>query len=145
MKNEGGRASFEILREGIWDERIIRDKIMYRILFVCTGNTCRSPMAEAIGKHLIAKGKGIGVEDLENAGVKVSSAGVYAGDGQMATPEAVVALKSLGIEMGDHRSSGLTREMIAGADEIFCMTGSHGAAVLDAFPEAGEKMRMVSG
>ncbi len=143
LTNVNNRPSFKILREGIWDERIIRDKIMYRILFVCTGNTCRSPMAEAIAKDLIAKQKGVHSEDLPTAGITVSSAGVYASEGEPATSEAVEAMKSIGINFENHHSTPLNRELVDNADEIYCMTYSHRQTILQAFPTAELKMKML--
>jgi len=92
---------------------------MRTILFVCTGNTCRSPMAEAIARHLIDGGL-LG----DRADVFVVSAGVSAGGGAPASIEAVTALAALGI---DHSGSStrLTREMIGNADLVFAMTEGH--------------------
>ncbi len=92
---------------------------MRTILFVCTGNTCRSPMAEAIARHLIDGGL-LG----DRSDVFVASAGVAAGGDAPATIEAVAALAALGI---DHSGSStpLTGEMIDKADLVFGMTEEH--------------------
>ncbi|UCD73860.1 MAG: hypothetical protein JSV91_08675 [Phycisphaerales bacterium] len=96
---------------------------MPTILYVCTGNTCRSPMAEAIARRWLAHG-GLG----ENAEVIVASAGVFAADGSPPSPEAINALATLGIEHYG-RSRRLTAEMVRQAEVVFCMTRSHVAAV----------------
>ncbi len=93
------------------------------ILFVCTGNTCRSPMAEAIALDLLRS------HEHWAERVRVFSAGVGAGEGAPTTEEAVESLRRLGVEAPRHRSVQLTAEMIRGADLIFGMTRSHVDAV----------------
>lgn len=100
-------------------------------------------MAEAIARHLLAAET---VKELRNPGghatgakALVLSAGVHAGDGEPATPEARAALKRIGIEMGPHRSRTLTRRMIGEADRVFTMTDAHRRSILALDPEAGDK------
>ncbi len=113
------------------------------ILFVCTGNTCRSPMAEAIARHLLAAQTVRELEGSEKrstaAKALVLSAGVSAGEGESASPEARRALRDVGIELGPHRSRSLTRRMVADADLILTMTEAHRRAVLDLDPKAEPK------
>lgn len=114
---------------------------MRTILFVCSGNTCRSPMAEAIARHLLARqavmhGNEGGPGPVQ---VLVRSAGVAAGDGEPATPEGREALKRLGIQMGRHASKSLTRRMIQDADQILAMTRPHAQGVLALDPSAANK------
>ena len=95
---------------------------MRTILFVCTGNTCRSPMAEAIARHHIARGL-LGGDDQ----VFVASAGVQAADGSPTTPETIDSLTKLGIEFEGH-SKRLNEQMIRKADLILCMSAAQQAA-----------------
>jgi protein-tyrosine-phosphatase len=108
---------------------------MHTILFVCTGNTCRSPMAETIGRHLIDQGL-LG----EKHGLFVASAGVAAANGTPPTPEAQAALEKLGLEH-DGASKPLTDQMVRNADLVLCMTSSHvQTARALAGPEEGDKV-----
>lgn len=114
-------------------------KIEYSVLFVCTGNTCRSPMAEALAKHALAEIKGVSVDQLEAAGVRIRSAGIATGGGGPATAQAVEAMRQLDIDLTPHASSALTADLIQDADAIYTMTDSHRQAVLVHSPSSSEK------
>lgn len=100
---------------------------MPNILFVCTGNTCRSPMAQALWQR-------------SHPGDKVRSAGTAASPGQPAAPHA----RTLFPELCDHRSQPLRAEGVEWADRIFCMTQSHWRQLLDEYPQAAPKAFLVS-
>lgn len=87
-----------------------------KILFVCTGNTCRSAMAAAMLNDIAVK------NDLN---VLIDSAGVFAGIGERATDEAVKAMAKRGIDLSGHRTKPLTDELIDMADIILVMTSAH--------------------
>ena len=70
----------------------------------CSGNTCRSPMAEAIARHLLAEKEGVSEPELEKKGISVLSAGAFAMPGARATPQAVDAVRTLGADLSSHRS-----------------------------------------
>lgn len=113
---------------------------MRTILFVCTGNTCRSPMAEAIARHHIAKGLLGGNEQ-----VFVASAGVQAPDGTPTTPETIRSLSQLGIEYEGH-SKRLSEQMIRKADLILCMSAAQQAgarAMVSDSPADQEKILLL--
>lgn len=102
---------------------------MKRILFVCTGNTCRSPMAEALFRHM-AKQAGLQVE--------VRSAGVAATDGAPISPHSRTILEKKGLT-DDIRSSAVIKEHIAWADLILTMTMNHKRVIVEMYPEAVTK------
>ena len=139
ISGSGSEQKWQLLREGVYDERYIRKLVRYTLLMVCTGNTCRSPMAEGIAKQLIAEQLGVDPASLADAELNVKSAGVYAYSGSPASPEAVRALAQLGIDIQNHQSTTLTRELIDEADVIYGMTAGHLEAVLAVSPGATGK------
>jgi L-threonylcarbamoyladenylate synthase len=128
--------SWRIVREGLIDAETIQRMSGIVILFVCTGNTCRSPMAEAICKLVLARRLQCQVGELEERGFLVLSAGVAASDGAPAAAHAVEVLRAMGGSLKEHRSRRLTREMVRMADWIFAMTEDHLDALLESVPEA---------
>jgi len=132
--------SYEIVRAGVYDQRIIERLLRTTILFVCSGNTCRSPMAEAIARQVLAKKLNIPESDLEKKGVTVLSAGSFAMPGARATPAAVDALRERGADLSRHRSRPLTVELVHEADVIYTMSRSHSAAVTALVPSAADRV-----
>ncbi len=110
---------------------------MHTILFICTGNTCRSPMAEAVARHWLDKGL-LG----EDKQYFATSAGVAASEGWPPTPEAVEALADLGISHSG-RSKPLTAEMIRDSSVVLCMTASHVATAKSLMNGAAEQDRKI--
>ena len=106
---------------------------MKRILFVCTGNICRSPMAEGMMRELV-KGR---------TDVVVLSAGVSAPRGSSASRSAVDALSELGIDLASFRSQPVTGELLEQCTHVFTMTREHRRLLDLLFPEQGSKIRLV--
>jgi L-threonylcarbamoyladenylate synthase len=111
------------------------------LLFVCSGNTCRSPIAEAIGNAEIAARLNIPLEALERAHVQAQSAGLSVSVGAPMTPEAQQVLRLMSVPVNQHSARSLTVELAQQVDRIFCMTQAHRSAVIDMFPSAAEKTK----
>lgn len=109
------------------------------ILFVCTGNTCRSPMAEAIARAVLRRTSGPG----SGNGIRVASSGVFAGAGSPATPEAVEAVARLGADLSTHRSQPITQSLIDSATSIFCMTSGHAERIIAMDPTARDRVELL--
>lgn len=100
------------------------------VVFVCTANVCRSPMAEKLFEEALAK-----AEIKKN--IKVFSAGISAMDGDQASVNSIQACEEVGLDLTDHRSAALTRATLENASAIFCMTESH-RALLNMYFEVPE-------
>lgn len=116
------------------DEAFIMDKLTTRVLFVCTGNTCRSPLAEGLGREWERQRSPNGLT------IEVSSAGVAAGPGSPASEQTIEVLKERGIDLSSHRSRMLTPQMIDRADIVLTMTPSHAQAVMQIAPDSAHKV-----
>ncbi len=133
----------QVVRPGVIDERIVDRLADFVILFVCSGNTCRSPMAMAIARKVLADRLGVKPEDLGARRVRVLSAGVFAGHGMPATPEAVVAAAEQHGDLSGHFSQPATAELLRRADVVYTMTESHREEILARYPDAAAKTFML--
>jgi len=115
-------------------KRLIRK----RILFVCTGNTCRSVMAAALAQRALAG------MPLEGAQVEIASAGLAAMPGDNASEGAVTVMREQGIDLSDHRSSLLTKQDVADADLVLTMTAGHREALCRLLPSAAGKIHTLA-
>jgi tRNA threonylcarbamoyl adenosine modification protein (Sua5/YciO/YrdC/YwlC family) len=138
---DGGR--WEVVRAGALSSEQVAAMLSRRILFVCTGNTCRSPMAEGIARKRVADAMGVGQAALAGRGVTFASAGLAAAPDAPAAAEAVSAAREHGAEISGHRSQNLTSELIGQSDLVFCMTASHLAEMRRQMPEAAEKTMLL--
>jgi protein-tyrosine-phosphatase len=110
-------------------------------LFVCSGNTSRSPIAQAICMTEMVRRLNIPLEALAESKVQVMSAGLSAKPGTPMAPEAQLALRQLGVPAFLHVAQQLTAEMVEQAGVIFCMTENQRQAIIDRVPEAAARVR----
>ena len=114
-----------------------------KILFVCTGNTCRSPMAAAALNDMARAHALLG---SEGARTVAASAGLYATDGAPITKEAVEALLEAGVvstpenDYQNHRAARVTEEMMATADEVVAISAAHAMELLMRYPAHAQKI-----
>jgi glycine hydroxymethyltransferase len=104
-----------------------------KLLFVCTGNICRSPMAEGLWRHMTKN----------SAQFQALSAGVSAVQGQRASPHAVDVLRDVGVDISRHRSQPVSAEIVRAADIILAMTSGHAEALAYLYPEAAKKTFLI--
>jgi len=110
---------------------------MAKILAVCTANICRSPMLEGLLRARLAR-------DDARRGWQVRSAGVWAAEGDPASPYAIEEMALRGIDLQAHRSRSVTREQMEEMDLVLVMTRHHAEGLKVAFPEQAHKVYMVS-
>lgn len=134
-----GKGKIEILRAGAVGAEKVRELSTIWSVFVCTGNTCRSPMAEGYARKYFADKMHCSVDELQDFGYKFSSVGIAAFEGAPASAEAVEVCQVQGIELLNHRSSPVHTIDIDKVDFLFTMSRSHWMTIIEYWPRAKEK------
>jgi L-threonylcarbamoyladenylate synthase len=133
----------EVLREGIVTREMVKRTVDTRILFVCGGNSCRSPMAESIARRILARMYGAKEEHLGEFGFTIDSAGTSAIDGGKPSDEGVAALKNLGYNPPRGSTTRLRPDMVEEADYVFAMTESQKQRVVEMAPGSRAKVELL--
>jgi tRNA threonylcarbamoyl adenosine modification protein (Sua5/YciO/YrdC/YwlC family) len=134
----------EILRSGALTRDQIRTALQLEIVIVCTGNTCRSPMAEMLLKQKLAAANGIPIERLPQHGIHVCSAGITANNGSPAADQAINVLGKQDLDLTCHRSQPLSYALANSADLILTLSNSHQQAIVNEWPEFADKTSLLA-
>jgi protein-tyrosine phosphatase len=127
-------GAWRLERVGAISEELLRRNAACMIVFVCTGNTCRSPLAETLFKQRLAQRLGCAPQELPERGYVVLSAGLAASAGAPAADEALEVARAYGGDLSAHRSRPLTAQMAAQADYLIAMTHGHVRALAGCAP-----------
>jgi protein-tyrosine phosphatase len=136
-------AGYEVTEPGVFPAEEVEKLAARIVLFVCTGNTCRSPLAEALARKLLAERLGCREEELPRRGFWLCSAGVAAGHGSPASEESVAVAAEFGADLGGHSSRPVNPQLLAAADEVIAMTRAHARALLTHYPRTGPQPRLL--
>jgi protein-tyrosine-phosphatase/tRNA A37 threonylcarbamoyladenosine synthetase subunit TsaC/SUA5/YrdC len=140
-----GEAGWSIAECGLLPTDEVEKLTSKIILFVCTGNTCRSPLAEGLAKKLLADRLHCEVDELPNRGFWVVSAGVSASSGSPASSGSIEAAAELGSDLSGHESRPVNPQLLAAADEVIAMTRSHAHTLAVRYPGIGPAPRLLCG
>ncbi len=135
---------WSVVRAGVVDDATLIRLSPCTVVFVCTGNTCRSPLAEALCKKMLAERLGCTAAELPERGYQVLSAGLSATSGDAAAGEALEVARELGADLSGHRSQRLTHELLA-ADHLVTMTQGHLRALAPYCGGGTAQPRLLSG
>jgi tRNA threonylcarbamoyl adenosine modification protein (Sua5/YciO/YrdC/YwlC family) len=136
-------GKLEILREGVVGATTLQRLASVMVLMICTGNTCRSPMAELLMRQRLAKHKNCRPEELEDKGFIVRSAGLAAATGCPPAAEAVAIMHEHGMDLTPHETQPITEQMVRHADLILAMTSGHLASIVSRWPDAADRAMLL--
>ncbi len=139
---------YEVLRGGVVPEKTLQRLANVMVLLVCTGNTCRSPMAEILCRDMLAKRLNCTIDQLSEEqpgrrGLIVMSAGIAAMMGGKASSTALQAMGDMRLDLRDHETQPLTETLVRHADVIYTMTRSHREAIVAQWPNAARRTHLL--
>lgn len=136
-------TGWDVLREGAIPTRLLADLDYRTYLFVCTGNTCRSPMAAALFRNRLAERLNVREDALPEKGIHVESAGTDAGHGGSCAPNAAEVVAQLGGNLAHHSTRPVTPAFVEECDHIYVMTQRHLSTLLQWTPDAAARARLL--
>ena len=141
IRLEGNQWS--LLREGVFREEQIQAMLGLMVLCVCTGNTCRSPMAEVMLKKRLADSQGYSIDQLRENGIMVMSAGVHAMPGSGASHEAEQVVADRDLDLSGHVTRPVDNQLVRFADQIWTMTRAHRDVIVNHWPEVADRVQVL--
>jgi tRNA threonylcarbamoyl adenosine modification protein (Sua5/YciO/YrdC/YwlC family) len=145
-------ATVVLVNSGVWsilEPGVVKETMIGRLacelyLFICTGNTCRSPLAEGFFRKMLADRLHCAEDELADHGYLVMSAGMSAEPGLPASLESVEVARRSGVDLRSHESQPITERLLDQSDRIFTMTRSHRDALLASFPRLASRVELLS-
>jgi L-threonylcarbamoyladenylate synthase len=137
-------GSWSVIQPGVVKESMIGRLSCELFLFICTGNTCRSPLAEGFFRKMLADRLRCAEDELADHGYMVLSAGMSAEAGLPAAPESVEVARRSGVDLRTHESQPVTDRLLEQADRIFAMTQGHREALLASNPRLVNRVELLA-
>jgi L-threonylcarbamoyladenylate synthase len=137
-------GSWSVVRPGVVTETMIGRLASEVFLFICTGNTCRSPLAEGLFRKMLADRLHCREDELADHGYMVLSAGMAAEPGLPAAPESIQVAARHGVDLRAHESQPVTQRLLEQADQIFAMTRGHRDSILGSYPHLGDRVELLA-
>jgi len=138
-------AGYEVTEPGLFPADELEKFAARIVLFVCTGNTCRSPLAESLAKKMLADRLGCGEDDLPRRGLWMLSAGVATQGGDPASEDSVTVAMEFGATLEGHESRAINPQLLGAADDVITMTRAHAQALAARYPGVGPAPRLLCG
>ena len=133
----------EVLREGTLGRAELRRVAAATLLFVCTGNTCRSPLAAALARQRAATALEMDEDALPARGLRIASAGMMASAGAPASANSIAAAAEVGLDLIAHRASSASAELLEGAGLVYALANSHLDALLHHHPDLAGRAELL--